>query len=364
MAKKQTKDKHFIPSEFTVVTEYEKEFIKVWISNTAEAVAEVLDHLAKETASAIKDGIEDNIEKGHNIGDLHPTEPWIWTEYKPGKFDWRKIKNNTKPTKVSKVWEMNLEVETLKNEKECMDFLIQKGVVVKHRTATLQIGFEELKKVTNTLYNLKQKFDFKPIMLSSGRIRAIAQATAGEEMRFNQNIFKSFDNQKSFDSSNKKYLTDIQNNIDFLDRRIKHTLASNLNADISNLQKNKDIQQERLKNFKRWTYGFLESSLEDIVIHEMGHILNAQLSGGCGNTNFWSNKSQKEIEKFKKLNKERNEIFKKYLKEKQFISEYSTVKPAEFFAESFVAYLHEDKELPDFVKSFLDKYFTETKKIK
>jgi DNA-binding transcriptional regulator GbsR (MarR family) len=24
------------------------------------------------------------------VGDHHPTQPWIWKEYKPGKFDWRK----------------------------------------------------------------------------------------------------------------------------------------------------------------------------------------------------------------------------------------------------------------------------------
>ena len=24
------------------------------------------------------------------VGDRHPKQPWIWTEYKPGKFDWRK----------------------------------------------------------------------------------------------------------------------------------------------------------------------------------------------------------------------------------------------------------------------------------
>lgn len=55
MLKKQTKDKYFIPSPFTAVTEYENAFIKEWNDNTAEAVAEVLKYLAKATASAIKD---------------------------------------------------------------------------------------------------------------------------------------------------------------------------------------------------------------------------------------------------------------------------------------------------------------------
>ncbi|MBD5198931.1 MAG: AAA family ATPase [Bacteroidales bacterium] len=26
----------------------------------------------------------------HFVGEKHPTQPWVWTEYAPGKFDWRK----------------------------------------------------------------------------------------------------------------------------------------------------------------------------------------------------------------------------------------------------------------------------------
>ncbi|MBD5362847.1 MAG: AAA family ATPase [Bacteroides sp.] len=26
----------------------------------------------------------------HYVGEKHPTQPWVWTEYSPGKFDWRK----------------------------------------------------------------------------------------------------------------------------------------------------------------------------------------------------------------------------------------------------------------------------------
>lgn len=55
MAKKQTKDSHFIPSPFPVVTEYENTFVKVWNENTANAVAEVLKYMAQATASAIKE---------------------------------------------------------------------------------------------------------------------------------------------------------------------------------------------------------------------------------------------------------------------------------------------------------------------
>lgn len=39
----------------------------------------------KELANKRKTGAP----KTRNVGDRHPNHPWIWTEYKKGKFDWR-----------------------------------------------------------------------------------------------------------------------------------------------------------------------------------------------------------------------------------------------------------------------------------
>ena len=36
----------------------------------------------------------------HNVGDLHPNGKWVWTEYKPGKFDWRGIPKDGKTVKA------------------------------------------------------------------------------------------------------------------------------------------------------------------------------------------------------------------------------------------------------------------------
>lgn len=27
----------------------------------------------------------------HSVGDIHPTQPWVWIEYEPGKFDWKSV---------------------------------------------------------------------------------------------------------------------------------------------------------------------------------------------------------------------------------------------------------------------------------
>ena len=45
-------------------------------------------------------GVENDIEKAHNVGDVHPNGKWVWTEYAPGKFDWRnkKTKANAQPS--------------------------------------------------------------------------------------------------------------------------------------------------------------------------------------------------------------------------------------------------------------------------
>lgn len=59
MAKKETKNSHFIPSPFPAVTEYENTFVKEWNKNTAEAVAKVLKYMAQATASAIKETKEE-----------------------------------------------------------------------------------------------------------------------------------------------------------------------------------------------------------------------------------------------------------------------------------------------------------------
>lgn len=43
----------------------------------------------------------DEIKKAHQVGDQHPSKPWVWTEYKPGKFDWRPIKGKKATTASS-----------------------------------------------------------------------------------------------------------------------------------------------------------------------------------------------------------------------------------------------------------------------
>ena len=52
-------------------------------------------------ANNIKKSFDIDIEKAHQVGDAHPNGKWVWTEYKPGKFDFRAIKKNEKTSKAT-----------------------------------------------------------------------------------------------------------------------------------------------------------------------------------------------------------------------------------------------------------------------
>lgn len=58
------------------------------------------------------------IEKAHNVGDQHPTKPYVWTEYKPGKFDWRPIKGQTASKPAATKQEPDKEEPAAEKKKE------------------------------------------------------------------------------------------------------------------------------------------------------------------------------------------------------------------------------------------------------
>lgn len=54
--------------------------------------------VVNQTAQNIMQQFGTDIEKAHQVGDEHPNGKWVWTEYAPGKFDWRGIKKNASGT--------------------------------------------------------------------------------------------------------------------------------------------------------------------------------------------------------------------------------------------------------------------------
>jgi len=58
----------------------------------------------KRVAENIEKSFENNIEKARQVGDISSDGKKVWTEYAPGKFDWRVIKQGKatqKPTTQS-----------------------------------------------------------------------------------------------------------------------------------------------------------------------------------------------------------------------------------------------------------------------
>ncbi len=51
------------------------------------------------TQFGVADQESEEIAKARQVGDVHPNGKWVWTEYKPGHFDWRPLKGGGSPKK-------------------------------------------------------------------------------------------------------------------------------------------------------------------------------------------------------------------------------------------------------------------------
>lgn len=80
----------------------------------------------KTTSEHKKAASKQQKQAKHNVGDLHPNGKWMWTEYKPGKFDWRgiqkdgktKTKKSTPKTAKKKVDKSDDKIWTMKDFEE------------------------------------------------------------------------------------------------------------------------------------------------------------------------------------------------------------------------------------------------------
>ena len=355
------KDSHFIPSPFKAVNQYEDQFVKEWNESAAKAVAELLKYIAAATAYAIKnnDFQTTEFEKAHNVGDIHPNGLWVWSEYRPGKFDWRVMKKSKKPN----IWEMNPDIDKLKTSKECQDFVSNLGYI-SYSSDISKADLKSAKLICSALVNLYDLIPYERIKIKMRKLKkAPMQACDGALIEINSDCFTNFNPSRYWHDTNDKYLANNKRSLDYINDTIKSTLKNNPKADVRKLTQTRDKLAETIAKCPRWTYGDEYTLAADIVLHELGHILNSQCSGACGHHKqpiYATSHTKAEISTHIQLNAERDSIYKKYCNENRVISEYSTTKPAEFFAECFVAWLHKDKGLPKYVSDYYDKYFSQT----
>ena len=360
------KDSHFIPSPFRVVTSYENAFIKAWNDNLASAVADVLKYTAKATADAIKNGVHPSISTAKNIASIKNQIKQISAIY-----DWDMEVNTTDPDYFK--WTQWIFVKNLKSAKECCDWLVKSGAATRFSNISI-VETEAAKAICSVIYNLHVRFKAKPIKVIAAKLKpSVSMQANGATIEINAQLFKNFDPKRYYKKSHTDYITQYIDNINILKSKIKRREGQlqedgidqsriyYLNAKIAKYKDSIKTYQEKIDTCPCWTNEYQDSVAADIAMHEFGHVLNAQCSGGCGFFRVNGGKRTAQYNKMAKvLNDKRNEVFNQYIKDKKYLSEYSTTKPAEFFAESFVAYVHKDKRLPKYVKDFFDDYFSKT----
>lgn len=82
-----------------------------------------ISNLQEADAVLMSAGTEDLFEKAHKVGDIHQNGKWVWTEYSPGKFDWRskggvvkKVSSKKSPIKELRGGALKKEYERIKAE--------------------------------------------------------------------------------------------------------------------------------------------------------------------------------------------------------------------------------------------------------
>lgn len=374
MAKKHSHDDHFLPSPFSVVTSYENLFIKKFNDNLSGAVAEVLRYIARATASAIKENetqkAENNdIEKAHQVGDTHPNGRWVWTEYAPGKFDWRTAKKkDSGKIKPIELWKPVPAIQKAKTVDECLKVLYDANMINLRYSTLSGTNLETAKRVCTVIYNAHNEFKMDKIGIKTQRTLGngtTAQAIAGRLVELNLRYFSNFDSARYYRDSTTRYHQNLQSNLIRLEVLEKRLKASGNYDPIRGKQLTQKIKlaKEKLERYPCYTTGAPDTACEDVVIHELGHILNSQCSGACGVLEPWKRgrkRDKKYLERCEKLNQEHRKLFQRYKGEKTLISEYSETKRAECFAECFVAYVHGDPKLPKYMRDYFDKYFRTT----
>ena len=414
VAHSHTLESHAIPSKYKAVNEFEAQFVSAFNKVIAQDVDDVMRYVAQQTAAEMKYGIDvtkavsGEIEKAHQVGDIHPNGKWVWTEYKPGKFDWRNLKRPSRTPKVApqpklkpkriEIWDVDPAIDKFKTAKAVEDYIKQLGIIDQKSSITRGCNLQAVKEIYSAILHLHNKIPFQQIHITTSPMGSSAYASAGngEHIYLNSKFFKKWDGPTEWSRSEAKYpdinkatldkavkeLQKAKAEFDKLDKEVNRYLADHLAGKVkydptmtlkirertrwrSLVNKLEPTVRRMTKSLKYpcFNYGHKQCFAADIVLHELGHILNAQCTGACRHHNtkvYQQENTAKEIAYHRSLNNERDKLWKQNCNEPTVISEYSTTKGVEWFAENFVAWLHNDPKQPKYVKDYYDKYFTTT----
>lgn len=102
---------------------------------------------------------ENDLEKAHQVGDIHPQNPnWVWTEYAPGKFDWRtnkkKENKSAKSTKIDELREKILKIPTITIFEET-----DKGLKIGNKITHFIYPYEDLDNYPEEILDIKSHLE-------------------------------------------------------------------------------------------------------------------------------------------------------------------------------------------------------------
>ncbi|MBE9598758.1 phage minor head protein [Pedobacter sp. MC2016-24] len=213
--------------------------------------------------------------------------------------------------------------------------------------------------VNKTLFDLKKQYGLRPLSIignSPKSARALMSANF-QGLSVNHSIFKTM---KTANAAYQKYEVGyrdiIAKNIEILKGR----------PQIYSTQKQLAQMYEQQK-YSRFTVHYSEESfISDTVIHEYGHIMNDQLTGGINGIRGVNKKMLGANGQLNDLAKDLNkEAYRNYIKAKSNgdiykVSYYGSTSKEEFFAETFLMYTKKDPDLPSYIVEFFDRYFALT----
>ena len=171
----------------------------------------------------LEGGDGDEVAKARQVGDVHPNGKWVWTEYAPGKFDWRVANKKKKATQKS--WEMNPEIAKLKTSAECQKYVEDKGYI-SWSSDIKKADLKSAQLICSALVNLHDLISYQRIKIKMAKLKnATMDASDGETIRINSDYFTAFDPSKYWHRTNDKYVTRNKQALENTEKQIKQAMV-------------------------------------------------------------------------------------------------------------------------------------------
>lgn len=78
-------------------------------------------NIGRMKAEAIAKAFGIDVEKGHEVGDIHPNGKWVWTQLPSGKYDWR-VRNDSSKSSDEEKKQFTRLLQFYPNDREIRDW--------------------------------------------------------------------------------------------------------------------------------------------------------------------------------------------------------------------------------------------------